>query len=307
VAVRRIDRVAGGVAASFGAGLFLGLAPAASLAGRWLPVAVLLGVAVGGLAVLSTSDRPLSTLPISVRRLGFALGTLGRLAAAVALAGTVAVYLTPLAALGVVAAATALAVVGVSPVAVRLAAAFVPVVLLLVVIACFAIAPVAPAVAVPDGGSVPGVLLAAGLLTVCVFGAEDAGTGSRSARLVVLAVVAVLTLAVAAAALHQVGAARLAISPAPLRAALAAADASPLTPLLLAAVVVGCGFALLGVLRGLPVPGVPRVRLVVAAGVATAAGVLLIPATAALAASAGLLLCDAALRAIALRRRGGHG
>lgn len=306
MAVRRIDRVAGGVAASLGAGLFLGLAPAASLAGRWLLLAVVLGVAVGGLAVLSTSDCPLSTSPVSVRRLGFALGTLGRLAAAVALAGTVAGYLTPLAALGVVAAATALAVVGVPPVAVRLAAALVPAVLLLVVIACFAIAPVAPAVAVSDGGSVPGVLAAAGLLTVCAFGAED-GDGPRSARLVVLAVVAVLTLAVAAAASHQLGAARLAISPAPLRAALAAADASPLDPLLLAAVVVGCGFALLGVLRGLPVPGVPRLRLVAAAGVATAAGVLLIPATAALAAGAVLLLADAALRAIAQRHRGGHG
>jgi APA family basic amino acid/polyamine antiporter len=299
--VRRIDHVAGGVAASVGAGLFLGLAPAASLAGRWLPVAVLLGLAVGGLAVLSTSDHPLSTLPVSVRRLGFALGTLGRLAVAVALAGTVAAYLTPLAALGVVAAAAALAVVGVPAVVVRLAAVLVPAVLLLVVVACFAIAPVAPAVPVPDGGNVPGVLLAAGLLTVCAFGVE---TGPRSARLMVLAVVAVLTLAVAVAALHQLGAARLAISPAPLRAALAAADASALDPALLAAVVVGCGFALLGVLRGLPVTGVPRVRLVVAAGVATAVGALLIPATAALAAGAGLLLGDAALRAIALRHRG---
>jgi basic amino acid/polyamine antiporter, APA family len=296
----RIDHVAGGVAASVGAGLFLGLAPAASLAGRWLPLAVLLGVVVGGLAVLSTSDRPLSTVPVSVRRLGFALGTLGRSAAAVALAGTVAAYLTPLVALGVVAAAAALAVAGVPAVVVRLAAVLVAAVLLLVVVACFAIAPVAPAVPVPDGGSVPGVLLAAGLLTVCAFGTE---TGPRPARLVVLAVVAVLTLAVAVAALHQLGAARLAISPAPVRAALAAADASALDPALLAAVVVGCGFALLAVLRGLPVPGVPRVRLIVAAGVATAAGALLIPATAALAAAAGLLLCDAALRAIAVRHR----
>jgi APA family basic amino acid/polyamine antiporter len=302
IPVRRVDAVAGGVAASFGAGLFLGLAPAASLAGRWLLVAFLGAAVVGSVAVLSTSDRPIETLPLRLRRFGFVLGTVGRLAAAVAIAGTVATYLTPLAALGVVVAATAAAAVGLPPVVTRVATVVVLGVLLVVVVACFAIAPAAPPVAADDGGSPLGVLAAAGLLSVCFFGVER-GAGGRRGVVVVLGVVAIGCLAVAGAALHQVGAPRLAISPAPLRAVLAAADASAVEPLLLVGLVVGCGFALLGVLRGLRVSGVPRVRLAVAGGAATAFGALLVPPTAALAAAAVLLLGDAVFRAIAVRHR----
>lgn len=317
--VRRADLVAAGVASSFGAGLFLGIAPAASLAGRWLLGALVLAAAAGALAVLSTSERPLTTLPVPLRRFGFALGTLGRLAAAVAIAGTVATYLTPLAALVLVVVVTAVAVVGVPPVVVRVAAVAVLVVLVLLAAACFAIAPVTPAVAAPDEASLPGVLAAAGLLTVCFFGADagadmgadepasGAGPGTRRGAALVLGLVAVVCLAVAGAALRQLGAPRLAVSPAPLRAALAAADASAIERLLVVGVVVGCGFALLGVLRGVRAAGVPRVRLVVAAGVVTVLGALFVPATAALATAAVLLLADAALRAVAVRRpRAGH-
>jgi APA family basic amino acid/polyamine antiporter len=298
--VRRIDVVAGGVAASFGAGLFLGLTPAASLAGRWLLVAVLGAAVAGSAAVLSTSDRPLETMPVRLRRMGFVLGTVGRLAAAVAIAGTVATYLTPLAGVAVVVAATAAAVVGLPPVVTRVAAVVVLSVLLVVVVACFAIAPAAPPVAADDGGSPLGVLAAAGLLSVCFFGVERGG-GGRRAVMVVLGVVTIGCLAVAWAALHQVGAPRLAISPAPLRAVLDAADATAVAPLLLGGVVVGCGFALLGVLGGLRVSGVPPQRLAVVGGAATAFGALLVPPAAALAAAAVLLLGDAAFRAIAVR------
>ncbi len=299
--VRGVDHVAGGVASSFGAGLFLGLAPAASLAGRLLLVALVLAAVAGSIAVLSISERPHESLPVAVRRFGFALGTLARLAAAVAVAGTAGTYLTPFAGAGLVVLATAAAVLGVPPVVVRVAAVVVLAVLALVVAACFAIAPVAPAVAAPDGGSVLGVLAAAGLLAVCFFGADP--SGSRPGVLVVLGIVAVACLAVTAAVVRQLGAPRLALSPAPLRAALAAADASALGPLLLAGVSVGCGFAVLGVLRGLRVAGVPPVRVAVAAGAATVAGGLLVPPVAALAAAAVLLLSDAAFRMIAVRHR----
>ncbi|HEY7596659.1 MAG TPA: hypothetical protein VH969_26170 [Actinophytocola sp.] len=303
--VRGIDVVAGGVSASIGAGLFLGLAPAASLAGRWLPAAVLIAALAGGLAVLSTSERPSETLPVSLRRFGFTLGMLARLAAAVAIAGTVAVYLTPLVALVLVAVVTAMAASPVPPAVVRAAAIAVLIVLAVVVTACLAIAPVTPAVAPPDTGSVPGVLAAAGLLTVCFFGADAAARpGRRRPVAVVLVIVALTSLAVAGAALHQLGAPRLALAPAPLRAALAAADATAIERLLIAGVVVACGFALLGVLRGLRVAGVPRVRLVVVSGVATALGMLLIEPTAALAAAAVLLLGDATFRAVAGRHPG---
>jgi basic amino acid/polyamine antiporter, APA family len=308
--VRQIDLVAGGVAASFGAGLFLGLAPAASLAGRSLPAAVALAAVIGGLAVLSIRERPLTTASAPVRRLGFALETLGRLVAGVAIAGTVASYLSPLAAVVVVVVVVAAAVVEVPPACHLVAAVVVLAVLGIVVAACFTIDPVAPAVAAPDGGSVVGVLAATGLLTVCFFGADavtrpDATRAPDRARLgvvVALGVVAVVCLAVAFAALRQLGASRLAASPAPLRDVLAAADATAISRLLVVGVVVGCGFALLGVVRGLHAPGVPRLRLAVAAGLVAVLGALYVPPAAALAGAAVLLLCAAAFRAIAVRR-----
>lgn len=304
--VRRVDLLARGVASTFGAGLFLGLAPAAGLAGPWLPAALVLAAGLGHLAVLSTSERPLDTAPLRLRRIGFVLFALGRLAAAVAIAGTFGRYATPVQpALGAVVLLLVVcvaALVSVPAAVVRAAAAVVLACLALVVAACFAIEPVAPAVAAPRGGSVLGTLAAAGLLSVCFFGAAPAGRDRRGVA-VVSAVVAVGCLAVAAAALYQVGAPRLALSPAPLVDVLAAADASALEPLLVIGVAVACGFTLLGVLRGLRVPGIPDVRLVAAAGVATAIGSLLVPPDTALAAAAVLLLGDAAFRYIAVRHR----
>jgi len=290
------------VAASLGAGLFLGLGPAASLAGGWLPAAVVLAALVGGVAVVSTSERPPETLPVPLRRFGFALAMLARLATAVAIAATVEVYVSPLAALGFVVVVTAVAAFGVPAPVVRAGAVAVLAVLAVVVAACFTIAPVAPAVPVPDGGSVPGVLAAAGLLTMCFFGA-DAVPARRGGVVAAVAVVAVVSLAVALAALHQLGAARLGISPAPLRAVLGAADATAIERLLVAGVVVACGFALLAVLRGVRVEGVPPVRLAVVAGAAAMFGIVLIEPVPALVSAAALLLGDAVFRAVAVRHR----
>jgi APA family basic amino acid/polyamine antiporter len=300
--VRSGDVLAGGVAASLGAGLFLGLGPAASLAGDWLPAALVLAALVGGAAVVSTSERPPETLPVPLRRFGVALAMLARLATAVAIAATVEVYVSPLAALGFVVVVTAVAAFGVPAPVVRVGAVAVLVVLAVVVAACFTIAPVAPAVPVPDGGSVPGVLAAAGLLTMCFFGA-DAVPGRRRVVVAVVVVVAVACLAVALAALHQLGAARLGISPAPLRAALGAADATAIERLLVVGVIVACGFALLAVLRGVRVQGVPPVRLAVVAGAAAAFGIVLIEPVPALVTAAALLLGDAGFRTVAVRHR----
>jgi APA family basic amino acid/polyamine antiporter len=301
-----VDLAARGVASSFGAGLFVGLAPAASLAGPWLLVSLAPAVVLGALAVLSTSERPLDTAPVPLRRIGFALSTLGRLAAAVAVAGTFGVYATParpaLGALGLVVVVCAAVIAGVPRVVFRVAAAVVVACLAVVVAACFAIAPVTPAVATPDGGSPLGVLLAAGLLSVCFFGTDPGGGRRRVGAVLVL--VGVACFAVAAAALYQLGAARLALSPAPLRDVLAAADASALEPLLVAGVAVACAFTLLGILRGLRVAGIPEVRLVAVAGAATAVGSLFVPPETALAAAAVLLLGDAAFRFVAVRHRG---
>lgn len=348
---RGVDLLAGGVVATVGAGLFAGLAPAAGLAGPWLPAALVAAAGLGLLAVLSTSDRPLETARLPVRRLVFGLRTLGRLAAAVAVAGTAGAYLTPGSAGGAVALAavvTVLAVLVPRPPAlvVRVAAAVVLVTLALVALACFAIEPVAPAVAVSDGGNVLGVVAAAGLLTVAFLGVApvprgarvvdvelpgpnggtarnspvggapddsplDLGVGRAALRawrcgvLAVFAVVLVASLAVTAGVLRQLGAARLALSPAPVVDALAAADASAVEPLVLVGVAVATGFVLWGIFRGLVVlgRGIPAPRVTVAAGVVTAMGAVLVSPATALVAAAVLLLGDAALHLIAVRHQ----
>ena len=177
--------MAGGVVSTFGAGLFTGLAPAAALAGPWLPAAFAFAAALGYVVVLSTSERPLDTVPVLVRRLAFGVGALGRLAAAVAVAGTVGQYVTPsspsFGAVGSVVVVTVFVVAVPRPpvLVVRAAAVVVLGSLALVVLACFAIEPVAPAVAADGGGSVLGLVAGAGLLTVCFLGVAPVPRGAR--------------------------------------------------------------------------------------------------------------------------------
>jgi len=402
-----VDFVATGVVSTFGAGLFTGLAPAASLAGSWLLAAFVAAAGLGYLTVLSTSERPLDTVPVTLRRLVFGLGALGRLAAAVAVAGTFGQYLTPsraqLGAAALVAVVTVVVVVAPRPpvVVVRVAAGVVLGCLTLVVLACFAIEPVAPAVATAEATSPLGVIASAGLLTVCFLGVGPLPRGARVVdvhlppltepssppatspsgtspletsqsetspleispseispatrpdapptrleagepasgrqgeerspalggraetplefgvgrvavrtwRLGVVAVFAVVLvgcLAVGAAVLRQLGAPRLALSPAPLVDALAAADAAALEPLVLGGVAIATGFVLLGILRGVAASGgaVPAVRVAVAAGAVVAVGAVVVEPTVALAAAAVLLLGDVALRLVAVRHRG---
>lgn len=181
-----MDFVAGGVVSTVGAGLFTGLAPAAGLAGSWVLAGFVLAAGLGLLVVLSTSDRPLETARVPVRRLAFGLGALGRLAAAVAAAGTFGEYVgaesaSPFWAVGLVAVVTVVAVVAprLPALVVRVAAVVVLGSLAVVALACFAIDPVAPAVAVDGGGSVLGLVAGAGLLTVCFLGVAPVPKGAR--------------------------------------------------------------------------------------------------------------------------------
>jgi len=180
-----VDFVAAGVVSTFGAGLFTGLAPAAALAGPWLLAALVAGGGLGYLTVLSGWERPLDTVPAAVRRVVSGVGVLGRLAAAVAIAGTFGRYVVPAGerfgavALVVVVTAVAVVVPRVPVLVVRAAAVVVLAALALVVLACFAIEPVSPAVVVEQGGSVLGVVASAGLLTVCFLGAAPPGRGAR--------------------------------------------------------------------------------------------------------------------------------
>ena len=137
----------------------------------------------------------------------------------------------------------------------RVAAVVVLGVLAVVAVACFTIAPVELAVAPPAdaaGADDPlGLLPSAVLLYLCFAGSPGE---VRRQRLAVLGVVLVVSVAVAVAVLWQLGGERLALSTAPLRDALAAADASGVDGLLAVGVTVACVFALRGVLGRHPRP-----------------------------------------------------
>jgi APA family basic amino acid/polyamine antiporter len=306
---RAVDRVAGAVASMFGAGLFVGLAPAASLAGWWLVAGLMLAATLAVLFALSTSDDVRGGTPA-------ALGILGRLAASVAIAGTFGAYVLPdrpaPAAVGLVVVVTAVVLLVPSlpaPVT-RLAAVVVLGVLAVVAIACFAIAPAEVAVAPPSnaagGNDGLGLLPAAALLYVCFVGpARQSGRD----RLAAVGIVLVWCLAVAFGALRQLGGERLALSRAPLRDVLAAADAASVGGLLTVGVTVACAFALRGTLGDVRdlAPALRAARSpVVAVGLGAglvALGSLLLNPVHALVGAAILLLGEAGFRVLAGRWR----
>ncbi|MFL6141244.1 MAG: hypothetical protein ACJ72N_05130 [Labedaea sp.] len=293
-----MNRVPYGLAAMLGAGILGGLAPAAGAAGNWS----LLALGLAGLLAVACGLSPVdSTGPP---------GTLGRLVAAVAITLVFGRYVLPAhpvpAALGLLAVAVVLTMAGFRPgrTVVVLAVCFVLAVLAVVVAACLAIAPAPPAVE-PASGS-PGTDDPAGLplATLLLFFAflgfdRAAGRARRSPLLLTIGVALAGYLAVAGAALRQLGGPRLAVSPAPLRDALAAADASGLTPLLTAGVLVASLFALLDVLAGLRRDDRPLVLPLAAAG--AAGGVLLFTVPVAMGLSAGLLLVQYASATARLR------
>ena len=300
-----VDGLARGVAPAFGAGLFLGLAPASALAGWWLVAGLVLAAALAVLFALSTSDSTPGTAALS-------LGILGRIAAAVAVAGTFGRYVVPeQPAVGAVALVVAVgAVVLLAPplpsAVDRIAAVVVLVVLVVVGVACFTIAPVAPPVApVPDtaGSDAPlGLLPCAAVLFVCFVG----GQTTRKLRPAVIGVVLVVSVGVAVGALRQLGGERLALSPAPLRDVLTAADASSIDGLLAAGVTVACAFALRACFTDIRdiAPGnrSPVAAVGLAAGVA-ALGALVLNAEHALVGAAVLLLGEAVIRVLTGRTR----
>jgi len=296
--LRTVDVVAAGTLSTVGAGLFVGLAPGASLAGAWLPAALVLAAVLAGLSTVEHQEtrEVLAGWRIRAAAVADGAGLLGRVAAGAALGGAVGVYVSPLVAPLFVMGVTAFTVTGFRlPVVVtRVAAVVVLGVLAVVAVACFAIAPEAT----PSGTTDPaGVIAAAGVLFVGFVGPE----GPRRRALVVLGVVLVVSLAVAVAALRQLGAPRLALSPAPLRDVLAAADATPLTGLLTVGVVVACAFALAGSLGRVKTLLAARhaVPGTAVAGALAAGGAVLVDPVTTLVAAAALLLVEPVLRVVA--------
>jgi basic amino acid/polyamine antiporter, APA family len=299
----RVDRVARGVVSTFGAGLFLGLAPAAGLAGWWLVAGMVLAAALAVLFALSTQDSPSSSVASLV-------GILGRIAAAVAAATAFGRYVLPgrpeVAAVVLVVVVAGLVLLGPPlPGMVDRVAAFVVVgVLLLVVVSCFAIAPVDLAVAPPADAA--GADDAVGLFPaalVLYLGFIGSPSVVPRERLAIIGVVLVVSLAVAIGALWQLGGERLALSTAPLRDALAAADAAGVDGLLAVGATVACVCALRGVLGDIRelAPARPNHMVAFAAGVA-ALGVLLVAPGYAIAGASALLLVEAVIRVLSGRR-----
>lgn len=251
--------------ATLGAGVFTGFAPAAALAGPWLIPGLVLAAVTALCCAFSTADQhraypdapggyayirnQLGPWPA---RIGASAHLVGRAGIAAALAGMFGAYVVPeyrvAAALGLIVVVTALGVAGFEWSA-RLSMAAVGVVvgvLALVVLVCFSVAPPENPVVGDGVGGGPGFdgLMGASLLLFTAFvGFERVTAPQRGDRVfsaralhfavpVVIGVVLVVCIAVCVAVLRQLGPARLALSPAPLRDALIVADGRWLLPVL---------------------------------------------------------------------------
>ncbi|TDV40439.1 hypothetical protein [Actinophytocola oryzae] len=298
-----VDRVARGVVSTFGAGLFLALAPASAVAGWWLVAGMVLAAAVAVLFALSTPDSTPS-------RAASLVGILGRIAAASAAATAFGRYVLPgrpevgAVMLVVVVTAVVLLAPPLPGVVERVAAVVVVGVLVAVVVSCFSIAPVDLAVAPPSdaaGADRPLGLLPAAVLLFLGFSGSPSAV--RRERLTVIGIVLVVSLGVAVASLWQLGGERLALSTAPLLDALAAADASGVDGMLAVGVTVSCVFALRGVLGDIrDVARVSRPGMVALAAAAAALGALLLAPEYTLTGAAVLLLGEAVIRLLDTRR-----
>ncbi|WP_133851515.1 hypothetical protein [Labedaea rhizosphaerae] len=269
-----LDALRTGLGGAVGAGLLFGIGPGAAAAGWWL----LAGAVIAMLAALCTAasaaelgarnhgSNGLGVLRIQLgvlpARIAAVSMTGGRVLAAAVVAIVAGRYLTPTAPLAgalvvlVVGAVTAL--LGRRLPQRTLVAVAGPVVLLvlaIVAIACFAIAPVGTATPAGVAGADDwtGILDAAGFAVFAFLGAERAASVRRGPAVPLVAVPLLMVLllgiylAVAGGALHQLGGARLALSGAPLRDALVAADGAGIGQLL----AVGAAIAAVVVLNGL--------------------------------------------------------
>ncbi|KAA2264351.1 amino acid permease [Solihabitans fulvus] len=263
-----------GLGAMLGAGLFTGLAPAASLAGKWFLPAVALAALAATCSAFSTSDQSAAypgaggyantraQLGPWPGRLTGAAYLAGHAAAAAALAGTFGNYLVPgqplLGALALLVAVTALRMrrLTPSPLVSLVLAYAVLAVLVLVVAACFAVPPapvltVTPIAGVGGADDPNGLVGAAGLMFLAFVGFERVTApqegeqrATRRSIPLLMGIAFVGCLVVGFAAHHQLGSARLAWSRAPLHDAMIAADAAWLAPV----VDLGAGIAAVGAL-----------------------------------------------------------
>ncbi|GAB2970568.1 APC family permease [Saccharothrix stipae] len=258
----RAGAVALALGAMLGVGVFTGFAPAAVVAGPWLLPGLLLAAVTAVCCAFATAkqhraypDAPggyayiRSQLGPWPARIGASAHLIGRAGMAAALAGMFGAYVVPehrvAAALGLIAVTAGLGAAGfrwstglsVATVVVVLG------VLVLVVLVCFSVAPPRNPVVVGEGPGFDGIMAAASLLFAVFVGFEritspQVGDQVFSARVlrfavpVAIGVVLLVGIGVGAAVLRQLGSARLALSPTPLRDALIVADGRWLLPVL---------------------------------------------------------------------------
>jgi len=269
---RAADAVAG-LAAMLGAGVFIGPASTAAAAGQWLLAGVAVAALIAWCDAHRAAARPPGTPGTPIARVAAHAALAARLLAGAAIAGAFGAYVVPgsqrTAAVFAILLTAALVIAGCRPPPALLAVStgLVVVVLALVAAVCFAIDPVradvptlpAATPGLDDPASIP---LAAGIALFWFAGHGRAGQASASAgrsaptaaRLgwrVAVPVAAVIYLVVAAAALYQLNGPRLALSPAPLRSALAAADGSALVPAVIVAAAIATLSALFAVIDAL--------------------------------------------------------
>ncbi|WP_143261789.1 APC family permease [Allokutzneria sp. NRRL B-24872] len=239
-----------GLGAMIGLGPFLLLAPAAAGAGMWL----LAGLPIAALAALcamySTSER--SSIREHMGRWPGRVAGTGRFVAlgclAVVLAATFGQYVAPEQPRVAAFAVLAVAVIGNASGVLRwrtglawLIGGVVLVVLVLVIAACLAVPPPPAPSALPSSSDPRSLMTAAAILFLGFAGFErvtapakdEPQHGWRTTRRSIPVIVASATVlygALAIALLHQLGPARLALSPTPLRDAVIAADGAVMVP-----------------------------------------------------------------------------
>lgn len=257
-----------------GVGVLLGPAPAAAAAGPWallgMPVALVAAICAatttahqsdayrGRGAVYACVRERVGLLPA---RVGASAYLAGQVAAMAAIARVLGDFFLPSAAPQVAAAAILLVVLSattglrIEGGAAWLWTALSLLVIGLVVLTCFAIAPVGGQPAREAADSAVGPLGAAGVLFFAFLGIERltapdgrrfTGRTIRRGAAISLGVVTVVLAAMTLALAHQLGWARLALSPSPVREVLTAAAATNMRPL----ISVGAAVALLPVLLG---------------------------------------------------------
>ncbi|RZS38860.1 APA family basic amino acid/polyamine antiporter [Herbihabitans rhizosphaerae] len=211
------------------------LPTAGAHAGWWLLAGIAIAACVAPLGRRSTVDTGRAAKPLAY------LEILGLAAAGGAVAGTVGLYLVipwwALASAAVIVVGLFAALASPDRLTVPLAAA-VLIGLTVFVLTCVTITPEQPVV-VSGGGSAAGALVAA----LACYPAFAVG------RVLAAVVVGVTGAAVAAAALHQMGAARFGLSRAPLRDAVVAADAGALHGFLAVVVVLAAALTVTVLLK----------------------------------------------------------